>query len=120
MVHSFISAGKFCNNLFSGCNSSDLQGQNSAGPSVVAGTVFDAPLEFDAGENPLGIVSGDFNGDNKTDFVVASSRKQNGISNTEDGTLTLFQNNSSSKNRFPFTSSTITPATAEYISELIK
>ena len=105
--------------FFAGCSSSDLPGQNSAGPSVVTGTVFEAPLEFDAGENPLGIVAGDFNGDNKTDFVVASSRKQNGISTTEDGTLTLFQNNSSFSSRFPFTSSTITPATAEWRQDMV-
>ena len=105
--------------FFTGCSSSDLPKKNSAGPSVVTGTIFEAPLEFDAGENPLGIVSGDFNGDNKKDFVVASSRKQNAITSTEDGTLTLFQNNSSSSNRFPFTSSTITPATAEWRQDIV-
>ncbi|MDC0152403.1 VCBS repeat-containing protein, partial [Deltaproteobacteria bacterium] len=61
----------------------------------------------------------DFNDDNKTDYIVASSRKQNGISTTEDGTLTLFQKNSSSSSRFPFTSSTITPATAEWRQDVI-
>ena len=105
--------------FFAGCSSSDLPEQNRAGPSVVTGTVFEVPLEFDAGENPLGIVSGDFNGDNKTDFVVASPRKQNGIFTTEDGTLTLFQNNSSSSSRFPFTSSTITPANAEWRQDIV-
>ena len=59
--------------FFAGCSSSELPGQNSAGPSVVAGTVFEAPLEFDAGENPLGIVSGDFNVPSKEMFQVDSS-----------------------------------------------
>ncbi|MEY8207129.1 MAG: VCBS repeat-containing protein, partial [SAR324 cluster bacterium] len=105
--------------LFAGCNSSDLPTKNNTGPSVVSGTVFESPLEFDAGENPLGITFADFNDDNKTDYIVASSRKQNGISTTEDGTLTLFQKNSSSSSRFPFTSSTITPATAEWRQDVI-
>jgi len=109
----------FGTNFFSGCSSSDSPMQNSAGPSVVSGTVFEVPLEFDAGENPLGIVSGDFNGDNKTDFVIVSSRKQTITSTTEDGNLTLFQNNSSSSSRFPFTSSTIIPATAEWRHDLV-
>ena len=105
--------------LFAGCNSSDLPTKNDTGPSVVSGTVFESPLEFDAGDNPLGITFADFNDDNKTDYIVASSRKQNGISTTEDGTLTLFQKNSSSSSRFPFTSSTITPATAEWRQDVI-
>ena len=65
--------------LFAGCNSSDSPTKNNTGPSVVSGTVFESPLEFDAGENPLGITFADFNDDNKTDYIVASSRKQNGI-----------------------------------------
>ena len=94
--------------IFYGCSSSESPMQSSKGQSNVSGTVFEPPLEFDAGENPLSIAPGDFNGDNKTDIVVASSRKQNGISTSADGTLTLFQNTSSSSSRFPFVSSTIT------------
>ena len=59
--------------IFYGCSSSDSPMQNSTGPSNVSGTVFEPPLEFDAGENPLSIASGDFNGDNNMDLVVASS-----------------------------------------------
>ena len=102
-----------------GCSSSDSSMQSSNGPSNVSGTVFEAPLEFDAGENPLSIASGDFNGDNKTDLVVASSRKQNGVSTSSDGTLTLFQNTSFSNGRFPFVSSTITPKTGEWRQDLV-
>ncbi len=102
-----------------GCSSSDSPMQNSNGPSNVSGTVFETPLEFDAGENPLSIASGDFNGDNKTDLVVASSRKQNGISTSADGTLTLFQNNSSSSSRFPFVLSKITPTTEEWRQDMV-
>ena len=91
--------------LFAGCNSSDSPTKNNTGPSVVSGTVFESPLEFDAGENPLGITFADFNDDNKTDYIVASSRKQNGISTTEDGTLTLFQ-----KTRHPAVASHLHPA----------
>ena len=102
-----------------GCSSSDSPMQSSTGPSNVSGTVFEPPLEFDAGANPLSIASGDFNGDNKTDLVVASSRKQNGISTSADGTLTLFQNTPSSSSRFPFVSSTITPTTEEWRQDIV-
>ena len=102
-----------------GCSSSDSPMQNSKGPSNVSGTVFEPGLEFDAGENPLSIASGDFNLDNKTDFVVASSRKQNGISTSADGTLTFFQNTSSSSSRFPFISSTITPTVEEWRQDMV-
>ena len=105
--------------IFYGCSSSDSPMQSSTGPSNVSGTVFEPPLEFDAGENPLSIASGDFNGDNNTDLVVASARKQNGISTSADGTLTLFQNNSSSTSRFPFVSSTITPTTEEWRQDMV-
>ena len=105
--------------IFYGCSSSDSPMQSSTGPSNVSGTVFEPPLEFDAGENPLSIASGDFNGDNKTDLVVASSRKQNGISTSADGTLTLFQNTSTSSSRFPFVWSTITPATEEWRQDMV-
>ena len=105
--------------IFSGCSSSDSPMQSSTGPSNVSGTVFEPPLEFDAGENPLGIASDDFNGDNKTDLLVASPRKQNGISTSADGTLTLFQNTSSSSSRFPFVSSTITPTTEEWRQDIV-
>ena len=101
------------------CSSSESPSDTISGPSSVSGTVFEAPLEYDAGENPLGITFGDFNGDNKTDIVVISPRKQNGISTSADGTLTLFQHNSSSTSRFPFTSSTITPSTAEWRHDVI-
>ena len=63
--------------IFYGCSSSDSPMQSGTGPSNVSGTVFETPLEFDAGENPLSIASGDFNLDNKTDFVVASLQPQN-------------------------------------------
>jgi len=105
--------------IFYGCSSSDSPMQSSTGPSNVSGTIFEPPLEFDAGENPLSIASGDFNGDNKTDLVVASSRKQNGVSTSADGTLTLFQNTSSSSSRFPFVSSTITPITEEWRQDMV-
>ena len=82
------------------CSSSESPADTSACPSSVSGTVFEAPLENDAGENPLGITFGDFNGDNKTDIVVISPRKQNGLTTTEDGTLTIFQHNSSSTTLF--------------------
>ena len=88
--------------IFYGCSSSDSPMQSSNGPSKVSGTVFESPMEFDAGENPISIASGDFNGDKKTDLMVANSRKQNGISTSADGTLTLFQKSSSSSSRFPF------------------
>ena len=76
--------------IFYGCSSSDSPFQTSSGPSSVSGTVFETPLEFDSGENPISIVSGDFNGDNEIDLVVASSRKQDGISTTADGAKSVF------------------------------
>ena len=105
--------------IFCGSSSSDSPFQSSNGPSNVSGTVFEIPLEFDAGENPLSIASGNFNGDNNTDLVVASSRKQNGISTSADGTLTLFLNTTSSSSRFPFVSSKITPTTAEWRQDIV-
>ena len=105
--------------IFYGCSSSDSPFQTSAGPSSVSGTVFETPLEFDSGENPISIVSGDFNGDNEIDLVVASSRKQDGISTTADGTLTLLQYSSSSSSRFPFVSSTINPTTEEWRQDIV-
>ena len=105
--------------IFYGCSSSDSPFQTSAGPSSVSGTVFEIPLEFDSGENPISIVSGDFNGDNEIDLVVASSRKQDGISTTADGTLTLLQYSSSSNSRFPFVSSTINPTTEEWRQDIV-
>ena len=105
--------------IFYGCSSSDSPFQTSAGPSSVSGTVFETPLEFDSGENPISIVSGDFNGDNEIDLVVASSRKQEGISTTADGTLTLLQYSSSSSSRFPFVSSTINPTTEEWRQDIV-
>jgi hypothetical protein len=101
------------------CSSTDLATETSAGPSSVSGTVFETAVEFDAGENPLGITFGDFNGDNKTDIVVTSPRKQDGILTSADGSMTLFLNNSSSTSSFPYTSSTITPATAEWRQDVI-
>ncbi len=105
--------------IFYGCSSSDSPFQTSVGPSSVSGTVFETPLEFDSGENPISIVSGDFNGDNEIDLVVASSRKQDGISTTADGTLTLLQYSSSSSSRFPFVSSTINPTTEEWRQDIV-
>ena len=105
--------------IFYGCSSSDSPFQTSAGPSNANGTVFETPLEFDSGENPISIVSGDFNGDNEIDLVVASSRKQDGISTTADGTLTLFQYSSSSNSRFPFVSSAINPTTEEWRQDIV-
>ena len=105
--------------IFYGCSSSDSPFQTSSGPSSVSGTVFETPLEFDSGENPISIVSGDFNGDNEIDLVVASSRKQDGISTTADGTLTLLQYSSSSNSRFPFVSSTINPTTEEWRQDIV-
>ena len=102
-----------------GCSSSDSPMQSSTGPSNVSGTVFESPMEFDAGDNPLSIVTGNFNGDNNTDLVVASSRKQNGISTSADVTLTIFHNTSSSSSRFPFVSSTITPTTEEWRQDMV-
>ncbi len=58
--------------IFYGCSSSDSPFQSSTGPSYISGTIFEVPLEFDSGENPISIVSGEFNGDNSTDLVVAS------------------------------------------------
>ena len=111
-----VSSGTF---FLVACRSTDLATESSAGPSSVSGTVFEAVVEYDAGENPLGITFGDFNGDNKTDIVVTSPRKQDGISTTEDGSMTLFLNNSSSSSSFPYTASTITPATAEWRQDVI-
>ncbi|MBL4824583.1 MAG: VCBS repeat-containing protein [SAR324 cluster bacterium] len=105
--------------FFTACSSTESHSDTSAGPSSVSGTVFEVPLEYDAGENPIGLTLGDFNGDNKTDIIVTSPRKQNGITTSEDGTLTLFQFNSSSTSRFPFSSSTITPTTAEWRQDVI-
>ena len=105
--------------IFYGCSSSDSPFQSSNGPSNASGTVFETPLEFDSGENPISIVSGDFNGDNETDFVVASSRKQDGISTTADGTLTFLKYTSSSSSRFPFTSNTISPTTEEWRQDMV-
>ena len=111
-----VSSGTF---FLVACRSTDLATESSVGPSSVSGTVFEAVVEYDAGENPLGITFGDFNGDNKTDIVVTSPRKQDGISTTEDGSMTLFLNNSSSSSSFPYTASTITPATAEWRQDVI-
>ena len=105
--------------IFYGCSSSDSPFESSTGPSNTSGTVFESPIEFDAGENPVSIVSGDFNGDDESDLVVASSRKQDGISTTEDGSLTLLQYTSSSSSRFPFVSSTISPTTEEWRQDMV-
>jgi len=111
-----VSSGAF---FTAACSSTDLPTESSIVPSSVSGTVFEAVVEYDAGENPLGITFGDFNGDNKQDIVVTSPRKQDGISTTADGSMTLFLNNSSSVSSFPYTSSTITPATAEWRQDVI-
>ena len=111
-----VSSGTF---FTAACSSTDLPTESSTVPSSVSGTVFEVVVEYDAGENPLGITFGDFNGDNKQDIVVTSPRKQDGISTTADGSMTLFLNNSSSISSFPYTSSTITPATAEWRQDVI-
>ncbi|MBS1256524.1 MAG: hypothetical protein MAG581_02347 [Deltaproteobacteria bacterium] len=111
--------GSFGTIFFASCNSSESTTQSITGPSNISGTVFEVPLEFDAGENPLSIAEGDLNGDNKKDLVVASSRKQNGLTTSADGTLTIFKNSSSTNSRFPFVSSTITPSTAEWRQDII-
>ena len=111
-----VSSGTF---YTAACSSTDLPTESSIVPSSVSGTVFEAVVEYDAGGNPLGITFGDFNGDNKQDIVVTSPRKQDGISTTADGSMTLFLNNSSSISSFPYTSSTITPATAEWRQDVI-
>ena len=38
-----------------GCSSSDSPFQSSNGPSNASGTVFETPLEFDSGENPISL-----------------------------------------------------------------
>ena len=101
------------------CISTDLPTESSVVPSSVSGTVFEVVMEYDAGENPLGITFGDFNGDNKTDIVVTSPRKQDGMSTTADGSMTLFLYNSSSTSGFPYLSSPITPDTAEWRQDVI-
>ncbi|MFL2808467.1 MAG: FG-GAP repeat domain-containing protein [bacterium] len=101
------------------CSSSDIPTESSAVPSIVSGTVFESVVEYDAGENPLGITLGDLNGDNKNDILVTSPRKQDGISTTADGSMTLFLNNSSSTSSFPFSSSTISPVTADWRQDVI-
>ena len=111
-----VSSGTF---FSAACNSTDLPTESSIVPSSVSGTVFEAVVEYDAGENPLGITFGDFNGDNNTDIVVTSPRLQDGISTTADGSMTLFLYNSSATSSFPYTSSTITPATAEWRQDVI-
>ena len=111
-----VSSGTF---FTAACSSTDLPTESSIVPSSVSGTVFEAVVEYDAGENPLGITFGDFNGDNNTDIVVTSPRLQDGISTTADGSMTLFLYNSSATSSFPYTSSTITPATAEWRQDVI-
>ncbi|MEC9384292.1 MAG: VCBS repeat-containing protein [SAR324 cluster bacterium] len=101
------------------CSSTDLPTESSTVPSSVSGTVFESVVEYDAGENPLGITFGDFNGDNKNDFLVTSPRKQDGILTTADGSMILFLNNSSFTSSFPYTSSTITPDTADWRQDVI-
>ena len=115
----FFIQGIFLLNLFTGCSSSETPSQTGEGQSEVFGTVFEKPLEYSAGENPVDLSFGDFNGDNKTDFIVTSPRKQEGFSTTEDGTMVIFQNNSSSNNSFPYTASFITPTTAEWRQDVI-
>ena len=65
MVNFIVYFRKFWNNFFASCNSSESTTQSITGPSNISGTVFEVPLEFDAGENPLSIAEGDLNGDNK-------------------------------------------------------
>ena len=71
-------------NFFISCSSSETPSQTTEGPSEIFGTYFEKPLEYSAGENPVDIVLGDFNVDNRTDILVTSPRKQNGLNTVED------------------------------------
>ena len=100
-------------------NSSETPLQTNEGPSEIIGTYFEEPLEYSAGENPVDIVLGDFNVDNRTDILVTSPRKQNGLSTIEDGTMIYFLNNSSNSSKFPYNSSTSKPNLAEWRQDVV-
>ena len=105
--------------FFISCSSSETPSETNEGPSEIFGTYFEAPLEYSAGENPVDIVLGDFNVDNKTDILVTSPRKQNGLSTIEDGTMIFFLNNSSTSSQFPYNSSTSKPTIAEWRQDVV-
>tara|TARA_B100000700_G_C15011219_1_gene841032 strand:- start:782 stop:2071 length:1290 start_codon:yes stop_codon:yes gene_type:complete len=106
-------------NIFFSCSSAETPSQNNEGPSLVSGTYFETLLEFSAGENPGDIAFGDFNLDNKTDILITSPRKQEGVTTVEDGTMILFQKNTSSSSRFPFSSTTISPDVSEWRQDVL-
>ncbi len=105
--------------FFLSCSSQETPTQTNEGQSETIGTYFETPLEYDAGENPLDIVFGDFNVDNKTDILVTSPTKQNGYVNEEDGTMTFFLKDSSISSRFPYNSSTLKPDVAEWRQDVV-
>ena len=96
------------------CSSTDLPTESSIVPSSVSETVFEAVVEYDAGENPLGITFGDFNGDNKQDIVVTSPRKQDGLLTTADGSKNPVNNKNHYSRTFSGTYPTRTYPTGTY------
>ncbi len=103
---------------FSGCNSTSLSEDSSSSPSSVSGTVFENPLEYDAGGNPTTMVEGDWDSDNLTDLMLVNPRKQSGTLSTENGALTRFLRQSSGA--FLFTDkSELKPATAQWRQHLL-
>ena len=105
--------------ILSGCKSESIEETTSETPSETMGTVFENPLEYSAGENPTTIESGDWNNDNRTDLMVLNPRKQSGTSSLVDGTLHQFLDNSSLSTKFPFSSTSLTPATTVWRQHLI-
>ncbi|MAA89523.1 MAG: hypothetical protein CL914_04955 [Deltaproteobacteria bacterium] len=105
--------------ILSGCKSESIEETTSETPSETMGTVFENPLEYSAGENPTTIESGDWNNDNRTDLMVLNPRKQSGTSSLVDGTLYQFLDNSSLSTKFPFSSTSLTPATTVWRQHLI-
>lgn len=76
------------------------------------GTVFENPVEYEAGENPTSIVSGDWDQNGRIDLMVLNPRKQSGSTTVDDGTLTLFLDNASDSGKFPFTYKSLAPYTS--------
>ena len=106
--------------ILNSCRSSETPSQTNEGPSKIVGTYFESPLEYSAGENPVDLSLGDFNSDNQTDILVTSPKKQDGLSNIDDGTMILFQRDSSSSSiKFPYISSIIEPGVAEWRQDLV-
>ena len=102
-----------------GCQSSSLQEESSRTPSTTMGTVFENPVEYEAGENPTSIVSGDWDQDGRIDLMVLNPRKQSGSTTVDDGTLTLFIDNASDSGKFPFSSKSLVPYTAVWRQHLV-